>query len=74
MNWFDLHEMTKWAPMPGGYRFLLPTRADFAMFSAFIRLWLPDFGVGATGCPVWVVDEIRRICELLYAKWLARDA
>jgi hypothetical protein len=71
MNWFDLHELTKWAPLPGGYRFL-PTRADFEMFSAFIRLWLPDVGGGAASCPVYVLAEIGRLYRVLCAKWLAR--
>jgi hypothetical protein len=72
MNWFDLHELTKWAPLPGGYRFL-PTRADFEMFSAFIRLWLPDVGGGAASCPVYLLAEIGRLYKVLCAKWLARS-
>jgi hypothetical protein len=73
MNWFDLHELTKWAPLPGGYRFILPTRADFEMFSAFIRLWLPDVGGGGASCPVYVLAEIGRLCKVLHTKWLARS-
>jgi hypothetical protein len=74
MNWFDFHELTKWAPLPGGYRLIFPTREDFELFAAFVRLWFPDANVGVTSCPMWVFDTVRSVCEALYAKWLGRNA
>ncbi|MFC0399830.1 hypothetical protein [Paraburkholderia rhizosphaerae] len=73
MNWFDFHEFTKWAPLPGGYRLFLPTRADFELFAAFVRLWFPDVGVGAASCPTWVLDACRNAYDALCARWLGRD-
>ena len=52
MEWMSIDEMTAQVPLPEGYRFALPQRAEIPGLVCAIKAWLPDISVGGASCYV----------------------